>query len=46
MVVNAVTTIRMKQSKELAVIANNVEAPLQITRKDPKKVAPGKRLAE
>ena len=30
-VVNEVTTTKMEQSKELAVAANNVEVPLQVT---------------
>ena len=45
-VVNEVTTTKMEQSKELDVSATNVEVPLQVITKDPKKVATGKRLAE
>ena len=36
----------MNQLKELAVTTTKTEVPLQITTKDPKKVAVGKRLAE
>ena len=45
-VANEVTTTKMEQSKELPVTANNVEVPLQITTKNPKKVAAGTKLAE
>ena len=37
---------KMDQSKELPVATTNVEIPLQVTTKDPKKVVVGKKLAE
>ena len=44
--VNKVTTIKMEHAKELDVSTTKAEEPVQVTTKDPKKVAVGKKLAE